>query len=74
MLNFLVILLCLSIQRTNSINYTSYTSHSNEVYTFEDRQPRFFYPYEYARDLQLDARAQEFAGKIQFKYYKFVDF
>lgn len=71
-MKLLVILACFVIQRTASISYSVYNSNPNEVYTFQDRQPKFYYPYEYARNLELDAQAQEFAGKIQFKYYKFV--
>lgn len=71
---FIVVLVCFCsvIQNTTSISYTTYDSDPNEVYAFEDRQPKFYYPYEYARNLELDAKAQEFAGKIQFKYYKLV--
>lgn len=72
-MKFFVILVCFVIQRTaSSTSYTVYDSNPNEVYEFEDSQPKFYYPYEYARNLELDAKAQEFAGKIQFKYYKFV--
>lgn len=73
-MNFFVILLCVVIQRTASVNYTYYESDPNEVNTFEDREPKLYYPYEYERYMHLDARAQEFAAKIQFKYYKLVLF
>lgn len=71
-MKFFVVLMCFVIQETTSVEYTVYDGYPNEVYAFDDRQQRFYYPYEYSRNLELDARAQEFAGNIQFKYYKFV--